>query len=227
VRPALDAALDVRAQRQSPLGCLRLIDLGLLLIAELGATCLAGDEHVKRQPVGPRHVGNGEIEPLLSISVAMKATLRLKRSSFATSKVALRLFASAIAAASCGRHALWQNNAEAIEESGLSGIGLGHAAQTDMSVRCSRQHHIVRLDMCQLLEKWCAASCRGRRAAAPSQGSSTIRRRKRGRIGRSHDFRRNEPQEHRSWVSDPLLRVLRRKLHSRDSRNAEQLVAAQ
>ena len=29
--------------------------------------------------------------PLLSISVAMKATLRLKRSSFATSKVALRL----------------------------------------------------------------------------------------------------------------------------------------
>src|SRR5215471_11610823 len=42
-------------------------------------------------------------KPLLSISVAMKATLRLKRSSFATSRVALRFLASAIAAASCGR----------------------------------------------------------------------------------------------------------------------------
>src|SRR5215831_1218790 len=42
-------------------------------------------------------------KPLLSISVAMKATLRLKRSSFATSEVALRLLAGAIAAASCGR----------------------------------------------------------------------------------------------------------------------------
>src|SRR5215471_21651597 len=42
-------------------------------------------------------------EPRLSINVAMNATLRLKRSSLATSKVALRLLASAIAAASCGR----------------------------------------------------------------------------------------------------------------------------
>ena len=40
-------------------------------------------------------------KPLLSISVAMKATLRLKRSSFATSRVALRCLASAIAVCNC------------------------------------------------------------------------------------------------------------------------------
>jgi hypothetical protein len=81
---SLDAALDVRAQHLSPLGCLRPINLGLLWIAKLDAACLgggqgmacaladhvslglgSGGEHVKRQPVGPRHVGNGEIEAQL------------------------------------------------------------------------------------------------------------------------------------------------------------------
>src|SRR5262249_1757130 len=81
--PGLDAALDVRAQRLSPRSRLRPIDLGLLWIAELDATGFGGGQrmacaladhvslmlgssgkHVKRQPVGPGHVGNGEIEAL-------------------------------------------------------------------------------------------------------------------------------------------------------------------
>ena len=100
------------AQRLSPRGRLRPIDLGLLGIAKLDAACLggsqrlacaladhvslvlgSGSEHVKRQPAGSRHIDNGEIEAL---AVQVKATLRLKRSSFATSRVAVRCLASAI-----------------------------------------------------------------------------------------------------------------------------------
>jgi hypothetical protein len=72
--------LDGRARRLRPLGRLRAIDLGLPRIAKLDAACLGGGqrmacalanhvsfvlgggEHVKRQPVGPRHIRNSEIE---------------------------------------------------------------------------------------------------------------------------------------------------------------------
>jgi len=42
----LDAALDVRAQRVSPRGRLRPIDLGLLWIAELDATGFGGSQRM-------------------------------------------------------------------------------------------------------------------------------------------------------------------------------------
>jgi hypothetical protein len=49
-------------------------------------------------------------------------------------------------------HALGQDDAQAIEKSGLSGIGFGHAAQTHLSVRCSRQHDVVRLNAGEFFE---------------------------------------------------------------------------
>ena len=104
------ALLDVRAQRLSPRGRLRPIDLGLVWIAELDATGFGGGqrmacafadhvslvlgssgEHVKRQPVAPRHVGKGEIECLTIHQRAMNATLRESRSSFVASKGGLAL----------------------------------------------------------------------------------------------------------------------------------------
>ena len=60
----------------------------------------SGGEHVKRQPVRPGHVGNDQIEVHRRGDEGEAA---LKRSSLASSKVALRLSARAIAAASCGR----------------------------------------------------------------------------------------------------------------------------
>ena len=49
-------------------------------------------------------------------------------------------------------HALWQDDAEAIEECGLGGIGLGDAAQPDLIVGSCRQHDVVRLNSCELFE---------------------------------------------------------------------------
>ena len=43
-------------------------------------------------------------------------------------------------------HALGQDDTEAVEQSGLGGIWLGHAAQTNLAVRCGRQDDILGLD---------------------------------------------------------------------------------
>ena len=45
--------------------------------------------HMKRQPIGPGMSAMAGSNPLLSISLAMKATIQLKRCNFATSRVAL------------------------------------------------------------------------------------------------------------------------------------------
>src|SRR5712691_10236695 len=52
----------------------------------------------------------------------------------------------------CNAHALGQDDAEAVEECGLGGVWLGHAAQADLAVRCGRQHDIVRLNASKLVE---------------------------------------------------------------------------
>ena len=51
-----------------------------------------------------------------------------------------------------GTHALGQTEAEAIEQRGLSGIGLSDAAQADLAVGCGRQDDVVRLDAGELVE---------------------------------------------------------------------------
>ena len=43
-------------------------------------------------------------------------------------------------------HARWQGDAETIKESGLCRVWLGHAAQTNLSVRRSRQNDVLRLN---------------------------------------------------------------------------------
>jgi hypothetical protein len=49
-------------------------------------------------------------------------------------------------------HALWQDDAEAVEERGLSGIGLGDASQANLAVRCGRQDDVVGLNARKLFE---------------------------------------------------------------------------
>src|ERR1700732_1342678 len=49
-------------------------------------------------------------------------------------------------------HALGHDDAEAVEECGLVGIGLGDTSQADLAVGGGRQHHVVRLDACKLFE---------------------------------------------------------------------------
>ena len=52
----------------------------------------------------------------------------------------------------CKAHALGQDDAEAVEQCGLSGIGLGDAAQADLAVGCGWQDDVVRLNACELFE---------------------------------------------------------------------------
>jgi hypothetical protein len=63
----------------------------------------SGGKHVKRQSLAPGMSAMARWKPLLSISAAMKATLRLKCWGFGTRTMALCLLASAIAAANCRR----------------------------------------------------------------------------------------------------------------------------
>ena len=51
-----------------------------------------------------------------------------------------------------GAHAFGQDEAEAVEKRGLSGVGLGDAAQSDLAVRCGRQDDVVGLDARKLFE---------------------------------------------------------------------------
>ena len=48
--------------------------------------------------------------------------------------------------------ALWQDYAEAVEESGLCSIGLGDATQADMAVGGGWQHDIIRLNAREFFE---------------------------------------------------------------------------
>src|SRR6266404_8402262 len=43
-------------------------------------------------------------------------------------------------------HALWQGDAETVEESGLCRVWLSHAAQANLAVRCRRQDDVVGLN---------------------------------------------------------------------------------
>ena len=49
-------------------------------------------------------------------------------------------------------HAFGQEDAEAVEESGLCGVGLSDAAQADLSMGGDRQDHVMRLDPRELFE---------------------------------------------------------------------------
>ena len=49
-------------------------------------------------------------------------------------------------------HALGQDDAEAIKERGLGGVGLGDAAQADIAVRLGGQDDVVGLDARELVE---------------------------------------------------------------------------
>ena len=49
-------------------------------------------------------------------------------------------------------YALWQDDAEAVEKRGLSEIGLGDAAQTNLPMRGGRQHNVVRLNASEFFE---------------------------------------------------------------------------
>jgi len=48
--------------------------------------------------------------------------------------------------------AFGQDDAEAVEESGLGGVGLSNAAQADLAVSGGRQDHVMRLDARKLFE---------------------------------------------------------------------------
>jgi site-specific recombinase XerD len=64
----------------------------------------------------------------------------------------------------CGdAHALWQGDAEAIEQRGLGDIGLRDAAQPDLTERGGRQHDVVGLDTFELFNNG-ARGVRGARA---------------------------------------------------------------
>ena len=43
-------------------------------------------------------------------------------------------------------HSLWQDDTETIEESGLCRVWLGHAAQTNLAMRCGRQNDVLGLN---------------------------------------------------------------------------------
>jgi hypothetical protein len=111
LKSAAIALLDVRPSSMQRSMCgarlgfrFATIDLGLLRIAKPDAARLGRSEDMARaladhvplvlgnggEHDGARHVGN----PLESINVAMNATLRESRSSFATSSVALRFLAA-------------------------------------------------------------------------------------------------------------------------------------
>src|SRR5260370_18093235 len=49
-------------------------------------------------------------------------------------------------------HGQWQDDGEAVEESGLCGIGLGDATQTYLAVGGGWQHDIIRLNARELFE---------------------------------------------------------------------------
>ena len=49
-------------------------------------------------------------------------------------------------------HTLWQDDAEAIEQHGLSSVGLGDAAQSDFAMSSSGQDDVVRLDEPEFFE---------------------------------------------------------------------------
>jgi hypothetical protein len=49
-------------------------------------------------------------------------------------------------------HAFRQDNAEAVQECGLSGVGLGDATQADLAVCRGRQHDVVRLNARELFK---------------------------------------------------------------------------
>ena len=49
-------------------------------------------------------------------------------------------------------HALGQNEAEAIEERGLGGVGLSDAAQADLTVEGGWQHDVMRLNAREFFE---------------------------------------------------------------------------
>jgi hypothetical protein len=58
-------------------------------------------------------------------------------------------------------HAFRQDHAEAVQECGLSGVGLGDATQADLAVCRGRQHDIVRLNARKLFKN------RARRISEP------------------------------------------------------------
>jgi hypothetical protein len=45
----------------------------------------------------------------------------------------------------------WQDDPETVEKGGLSGIGLGDAAQANPTVGRGWQHDVVRLNSCELV----------------------------------------------------------------------------
>jgi hypothetical protein len=49
-------------------------------------------------------------------------------------------------------HALWQGDAETIEESGLCRVWLGYAAQTNLAMRRSRQNDVLGLNAFELFK---------------------------------------------------------------------------
>ena len=65
-----------------------------------------------------------------------------------------------------GTHALGQDDAEAVKKRGLSGVGLGDAAQADLAARCGRQDDVVGLDARKLFED-CARRVSKARALLP------------------------------------------------------------
>jgi hypothetical protein len=67
----------------------------------------------------------------------------------------------------CGAHALGQDNAKAVEERGLCGVGLSDAAQADLAMR-GGQDDVVRLNARKLFEDAPGSRPRSsRRSAAP------------------------------------------------------------
>jgi hypothetical protein len=49
-------------------------------------------------------------------------------------------------------HALWQDDAETVEENGLRGVWLGHTAQANLAVRCGRQDDILGLNALEFFQ---------------------------------------------------------------------------
>ena len=82
--------------------------------------------------------------------VAMEGKISISTAS----RIAPRLVMSYLPSISSRRktHAFGQDDAETIEQGGLSGIGLGDTTQADVAMGRSGQHDIVRLNALQLFK---------------------------------------------------------------------------
>jgi len=74
-------------------------------------------------------------------------------------------------------HALWQDDAETVEENGLRRVWLGHTTQANLAVRGGRQDDVLGLNAREFFQDGARGIAEDLRGSATSPGCSTTRRR--------------------------------------------------